>query len=145
MNELPRYGYRVFWSPEDAEYVATCHEIPGLSGLGETPEAAIAELMTAMEGWLDHLRESGGRLPEPSSELRNVVQAMLADSMRPPRSHPNAPGSIVAQITADADQIRSAWSAPTGDRERAIIRSEGPASGWDRSKGYAGIVADTLQ
>lgn len=31
MQALPNYSYRTFWWEEDAEYVAECDEIPGLS------------------------------------------------------------------------------------------------------------------
>ncbi len=63
--EIPRYTYRVFWSTEDQEYVAECNDVPGLSGLAETPEAAVRELQVALRGWLSHLSENGQPWPEP--------------------------------------------------------------------------------
>ena len=55
MELASKYSYRVLWSPDDGEYVAVCIELPGLSGLGGTQEAAIAEARDAVSGWLAHL------------------------------------------------------------------------------------------
>lgn len=35
------YTYRVTWSPEDREHVGLCAELPSLSWLAKTPEAAL--------------------------------------------------------------------------------------------------------
>jgi predicted RNase H-like HicB family nuclease len=35
------YTYRVTWSPEDGEHVGLCVELPSLSWLAATPEAAL--------------------------------------------------------------------------------------------------------
>jgi predicted RNase H-like HicB family nuclease len=66
MATVPRYPLRVFWSERDSEFVATCAEIPGLSGLGANEAEAIAELKVAIGGWLEHLTEEGIAWPEPS-------------------------------------------------------------------------------
>lgn len=57
MPAIPPCSYRVFWSAEDKESVATCVEIPGSSGLAPTEAAAIDELKVAIGGWLEHLSE----------------------------------------------------------------------------------------
>jgi len=66
MPAIPPYSYRVFWSREDNEFVATCVEIPGLSGLAPTEAGAIEELKVAIGGWLEHLSEEGMPWPEPN-------------------------------------------------------------------------------
>ena len=60
-----KYSYRVFWSPDDGEYVAVCIELPGLSGLGATQEAAIAEARQAVTGWLAHLEAEESAAAKP--------------------------------------------------------------------------------
>jgi predicted RNase H-like HicB family nuclease len=67
MPDLPLYSYMVFWSPEDGEYVATCVELPGLTGLASTERGALDELKTAIGVWLRHLAEEGLAAPEPTS------------------------------------------------------------------------------
>jgi predicted RNase H-like HicB family nuclease len=48
-------AYRVSWSDIDGECVATCVELPGLSGLAPTPERAVAELRIVIDAWRDYL------------------------------------------------------------------------------------------
>jgi predicted RNase H-like HicB family nuclease len=38
---VDHHTYRVTWSAEDGEYVATCNEFPALSWLAQTPEEAL--------------------------------------------------------------------------------------------------------
>ena len=70
MPELPPYTYRTSWSDRDGECVATCAELPGLSGLAPTPGRAIDELKTAIAAWLDYLASRG--LPPPPAAARRV-------------------------------------------------------------------------
>lgn len=67
MADLPRYSYRVSWSAGDGECVATCDEIPGLSGLGPTPARATRELEVAIAAWLDYLGSRGLPWPLPGN------------------------------------------------------------------------------
>ena len=43
-HDASRYLYRVTWSEEDGEFVATCVEFPSLSWLAGTPEDALRGL-----------------------------------------------------------------------------------------------------
>ena len=72
MPELPPYTYRTSWSERDGECVATCAELPGLSGLAPTPGRAIEELKTAIAAWLDYLASRG--LPAPPPAARRPVK-----------------------------------------------------------------------
>ncbi len=76
MQDLPPYTYRIFQDEASNEYVAECHEIPGLSGIGETAPEALTELREAIAGWLEVLEEQG--TPFPSPEPR----ALSADVLR---------------------------------------------------------------
>ena len=78
MPAIPPYSYRVFWSSEDNEFVATCVEIPGLSGLAPTEAGAIDELKVAIGGWLVYLSEQGAPWPEPNPAA--LVEADTAPS-----------------------------------------------------------------
>ena len=64
-EKTPNYTYQISWSEEDDEFVATCVEIPGLSGLGKSETEALVELQDALSGWLEHLRSEGLPLPVP--------------------------------------------------------------------------------
>jgi predicted RNase H-like HicB family nuclease len=78
MPVIPTYSYRVFWSADDQEFVATCVEIPGLSGLAATEAGAIDELKVAIGGWLEHLTEQGIAWPEPNPDAFSEKADMLA-------------------------------------------------------------------
>jgi predicted RNase H-like HicB family nuclease len=65
MHDVPAYSFRTSWSDRDGECVATCDELPGLSGLAPTPARAIAELRIAIAAWLDFLAARGIPAPPP--------------------------------------------------------------------------------
>jgi predicted HicB family RNase H-like nuclease len=59
-----KYAFNIAWSEEDQEYVATCPAFPGLSGLGESEEKALAEAKVALGLFIQTCREKGIALPE---------------------------------------------------------------------------------
>jgi predicted RNase H-like HicB family nuclease len=76
VQDIPPYTYHLFQDEASSEYVAECHEIPGLSGVGETAPEALAELREAIAGWLEVLEEQGKPFPSP------VPHALSADTLR---------------------------------------------------------------
>jgi predicted HicB family RNase H-like nuclease len=62
-----RYTYRIQWSADDGEYVATCAEFPGLSWLAETQEAAFRGVKRLVGGVIADIEKEGEALPEPLS------------------------------------------------------------------------------
>lgn len=61
------YSFNVFWSDEDAAYIAVCPEFPGLSAFGETAEQALTEMKLALELAMETYQEEGWTLPEPTT------------------------------------------------------------------------------
>lgn len=84
----PNYGFRIDWSNEDQAFAATCVELEGLSGLGDTPEQALSEVKVAVELALEEYAAQGEpfpqahQLPEYSGQFRlrlpKSLHAMLA-------------------------------------------------------------------
>ena len=70
ITDTARYSFRVTWSPEDAEFVATCVEFPSLSWLASTPEQALTGIRTIVEDAIDDLRTNNEPVPEPLSTRR---------------------------------------------------------------------------
>jgi predicted RNase H-like HicB family nuclease len=68
MPDATHYTYRVTWSAEDGEHVATVAEFPSLSWLAPTPVEAYAGLENVVRDVLADLTESGEPVPEPLSE-----------------------------------------------------------------------------
>jgi predicted RNase H-like HicB family nuclease len=79
---MEKYSFSVLWSDEDDAYVATVPEFPGLSAFGGTPEEAIKEARTALEGFIEVYEEDGCVLPKPKKVRRYSGQIRL----RLPRS-----------------------------------------------------------
>lgn len=61
----PRYHINLFWSDEDACWIADVPDLRYCSAHGETPETALREVQTAIEAWLEVQSEEGRPIPEP--------------------------------------------------------------------------------
>jgi predicted RNase H-like HicB family nuclease len=60
-----RYAIVVFWSEEDAAWVADVPDLKSCSAFGNSPEEAFAEVQVAMEAWLAAARDAGLPIPKP--------------------------------------------------------------------------------
>ena len=65
--DVTRYTYRVTWSVEDDQYVATCVELPSLSWLADTQEDALRGLRDLVAEVVRDLTDTGEPVPEPLS------------------------------------------------------------------------------
>ncbi|HYO85779.1 MAG TPA: type II toxin-antitoxin system HicB family antitoxin [Dermatophilaceae bacterium] len=65
--DTTRYTYRVTWSVEDDEYVATCPEFPSLSWLADTQEDALHGLRDLIAEVVHDLQDNREPVPEPLS------------------------------------------------------------------------------
>jgi predicted HicB family RNase H-like nuclease len=68
MPDATHYTYRVTWSAEDGEHVATVAEFPSLSWLAATLGEALAGLADVVRDVLADLAASGDPIPEPLSD-----------------------------------------------------------------------------
>lgn len=59
------YHINLFWSEEDAQWIADIPDLKGCSASGDTPEEAAREIQIAKELWLESAREHGDPIPEP--------------------------------------------------------------------------------
>ena len=59
------YHINIFFSEEDAAYIADIPDLKACSAFGKTPEEALAEVEKAKEAWLETAKESGKPIPEP--------------------------------------------------------------------------------
>jgi predicted HicB family RNase H-like nuclease len=57
------YSYRVSWSPEDGEHVATCVEFPSLSWLAADEVEALRGIKKLVSEVLADMRASGEEVP----------------------------------------------------------------------------------
>ena len=62
------YTYRLSWSADDQEHVATCAEFPSLSWLAEDEIEALRGIKVLVRDVVEDLRASGEPVPEPLAE-----------------------------------------------------------------------------
>jgi len=59
------YHINIFYSDEDAAYVADIPDLDACSALGPTAEQALSEVEKAKQLWLDAARATGKPIPSP--------------------------------------------------------------------------------
>jgi len=68
--DVSHYTYRVSWSAEDEEFVATCLEFPSLSWLAASQVEALEGLEDLLRDTLTDMEQLGEEIPAPFSERR---------------------------------------------------------------------------
>lgn len=63
---MSHYHINVFYSEEDAAWIADIPDLQFCSAVGASPEQAVAEVEKARELWLEVAREDGRPIPAPS-------------------------------------------------------------------------------
>lgn len=71
---MKRLDYPVIIAPladeDGGGFLATVPDLPGCMSDGETPEEAIANVVEAIEDWIDASRQMGRVVPSPSKSLQ---------------------------------------------------------------------------
>ena len=85
-----KYAIEIFYSDEDEGYITVVPELADCSAFGESEEAALREIMTAMELWLETAEKDGREIPQPGGKelLRVIVDEKIV--IRP--THPQGAG-----------------------------------------------------
>jgi predicted HicB family RNase H-like nuclease len=66
--EVSHYTYRVTWSAQDGEFVATCAEFPSLSWLASSQIEALQGLQDLLRDVIADMEEQGEQVPQPFAE-----------------------------------------------------------------------------
>jgi predicted HicB family RNase H-like nuclease len=66
--EVSHYTYRVTWSAEDGEFLATCVEFPSLSWLAADQIEALQGLQEMLRDVIADMQEQGEQVPQPLAE-----------------------------------------------------------------------------
>lgn len=67
MIETAKYPVEIFYSAEDAGFIAIAPDLPGCSAFGESRAEAADEIVSAMVAWLCASLKAGNPIPEPSA------------------------------------------------------------------------------
>jgi len=60
------YHINIFFSEEDAGYVADIPDLAYCAAFGESPEEALAEVLKAKTAWIEAAKAEGKPVPPPS-------------------------------------------------------------------------------
>jgi len=64
-----RYEIILYWSAEDAAFIAEVPELPGCMAHGESQDDALRQVQDAMAAWIEVAQEIGRSIPEPRGRL----------------------------------------------------------------------------
>ena len=65
----PKYEIIIFWSAEDASFVAEVPELPGCMADGETYQDALSNAEQIIREWIETAMELGRPVPRPRGRL----------------------------------------------------------------------------
>ena len=68
-----RYEIIIFWSDEDAAFIADVPELPGCMAHGSSHAEALRNAEEAIELWIEVAREAGREIPQPKG--RRLIYA----------------------------------------------------------------------
>jgi len=64
-----RYEVIIYWSNEDEAFIAEVPELAGCMADGATYQAALANVETVIQEWIETAKELGRPIPEPKGRL----------------------------------------------------------------------------
>ncbi|MEM1096001.1 MAG: type II toxin-antitoxin system HicB family antitoxin [Bacteroidota bacterium] len=70
---MHKYEVIIYWSAEDAVFVADVPELPGCMAHGDTQAEALRAAQDAMQLWIDTAAEFSDPIPEPKG--RRLIYA----------------------------------------------------------------------
>ena len=62
---MNKYEIIIYWSEEDAAFIAEVPELPGCAAHGDSPDSALGNCKAAVELWISTAKEFGRTVPEP--------------------------------------------------------------------------------
>jgi predicted RNase H-like HicB family nuclease len=66
---MSKYEIIIYWSEEDAAYIAEVPELPGCAADGETYQQALANAEVVIKEWIETAEELGRNIPIPKGKL----------------------------------------------------------------------------
>ena len=62
---MHKYELVIYWSNDDAAFVAEVPELPGCMAHGDSYQSAVLNITEAIQLWIDTAKEFGDPIPEP--------------------------------------------------------------------------------
>jgi predicted RNase H-like HicB family nuclease len=70
---MNKYEVVIYWSDEDAAFIAEVPELPGCAAHGDTQDDALRNAQDAIRLWIDTAKEFGDPIPKPKG--RRLIPA----------------------------------------------------------------------
>ena len=64
-----KYEIIIYWSAEDAAFIAEVPELPGCAADGKTRREALKNVEIVIEEWMETAKELGRPIPQPKGRL----------------------------------------------------------------------------
>ena len=64
-----KYEVIIYWSKEDAAFIAEVPELPGCMADGDTYQEALANVNVVAKEWIETAKELGRAIPKPKGRL----------------------------------------------------------------------------
>lgn len=115
------YSVIIFWSDDDAAFIATVPELPGCMAHGETRALAIEQIEIAIQNWLDTAREIGREIPSPPKDMAEYIKELDQKAEQTIKAGvENAMPSIVEALAKEmaktGENVWFSWSSKHGIR-----------------------------
>ncbi|MBR3313989.1 MAG: toxin-antitoxin system HicB family antitoxin [Atopobiaceae bacterium] len=152
-----KYTYRVRWSEEDSEYLATVAEFPSLSWLEEEQADALAGITNLVKEVLEDMAECGEEIPVPYStreysgnvrlrippeqhrelairaaeenvSLNRLICALISRPVEAQRVSSIARATSKPEQSADSTAEATAIRAQQAERFRLVVSNESAAN-----------------
>lgn len=65
----PKYEVIIYWSAEDASFIAEVPDLPGCAADGKTYREALANVEVVIKEWIETATELGRPIPQPKGRL----------------------------------------------------------------------------
>lgn len=65
-----KYEVIIYWSEEDATFIAEMPELSGCMADGDTAEKALLEVQIVAQEWIETAKELGRTIPNPKGRLQ---------------------------------------------------------------------------
>jgi predicted RNase H-like HicB family nuclease len=126
-----KYLVRIYWSDEDAAFLAEVPALPGCVTHGDTYAEAVANVEEAMEAWVESAERHGDPVPAPDdmlSEVRRLAPLLnmselsrrtkinrntLAAKIRRGTRFSDEESRSIASCVSEASVVRKAHKRPT--------------------------------
>lgn len=66
---MPKYEIIIYWSQEDAAFVAEVPELAGCAADGPTYQEALSNVEIVIQDWLETAKQLGRPIPQPKGRL----------------------------------------------------------------------------